>query len=62
MEDIKFRFQKLLEKVNPDDKKSRVEEIKKESEDPFFWQDHIRAGEMMKELSDLQKDLEEFEL
>ncbi len=62
MEDIKNRAEKLIAKIKPDDKQKRIEELQKESENPEFWQDHQTAGEKMKELSSLQKEVEEIEL
>ncbi|MBI5045057.1 MAG: peptide chain release factor 2 [Candidatus Levybacteria bacterium] len=62
MDDIKQRVQKLVDKVNIDQKKKRIHDLQKESEDSHFWQDHQTAGEKMKELSSLQKEIEEIEL
>lgn len=62
MDDIKDRSQKLLEKIDVGQKKKRILELQKESEIPTFWQDHKTAGEKMKELSNLQKEVEELEL
>lgn len=62
MDDIKDRSQKLLEKIDLGQKKTRILELQKESEDPVFWQDHKAAGVKMKELSTLQKEIEELEL
>lgn len=62
MEDIVERVNKLGLKINLSEKKRRIEELKKESERPEFWQDHQAAAQKMKELSALQKEVEEFEL
>lgn len=62
MEDIQQRAQKLLEKVNMQQKKEQITRIQLESNDGNFWQDHKQASEKMKELSDLQKEVEELEL
>ncbi len=62
MEDIAERVKKLGLKMNLSEKKKRIEELQKESERPEFWQDHQAAAQKMKELSDLQKEVEEFEL
>lgn len=62
MEDIVERVNKLGLKINLSEKKRRIEELKKESERPEFWQDHQTAAQKMKELSALQKEVEEFEL
>ena len=62
MEEIKTRVQKIIEKINPDEKRKRIRELEAESTHADFWQDHQVAASKMKELSDLQKDVEEAEL
>ena len=62
MDDIKNRVEKLLEVIDLEPKKKRILEIQKESEDANFWQDHVMASGKMKELSGLQKEVEEMEL
>lgn len=62
MEDIKERVEKLIKKVNIEEKHNRIGLLQKETVDPNFWQDHKTAAEKMKELSALQKEVEEFEL
>lgn len=62
MENVTDRVQKLLDKVDLNQKKQRILSLQKESEEPSFWQDHQTAGEKMKELSSLQKEVEELEL
>lgn len=62
MDAIRTRTAKLLEKINPDGKQKRIRELETESMQPAFWQDHQTAAGKMKELSDLQKEVEEFEL
>ncbi len=61
MEDIKLRTEKLLEKLNLTEKKKIIRLIEAESMQPNFWQDHQGAAKKMKELSDLQKEVEEAE-
>lgn len=62
MEDLKQRVNKLLEKVQIDEKRKSVRAIEAESSQPDFWQDHQTASQKMKALSDLQKEIEELEL
>jgi peptide chain release factor 2 len=59
MEDIKNRIQKLVEKLEIETKKKKILELQDESAQSDFWQDHTSAGEKMKELSALQKEVEE---
>lgn len=62
MENLKERIQKLVEKVQVDEKKKRIRELEAESTHADFWLDHQQAGKKMKELSTLQKEVEEIEL
>jgi peptide chain release factor 2 len=62
MNDVKERVQKLVDKVQVDEKKKRIRELEAESMHSDFWQDHQNAAAKMKELSDLQKEVEEIEL
>lgn len=62
MDELKARLNKLLEKVNPEEKKQKIRLIEAESTHPSFWQDHKGAAEKMKELADLQKEVEEIEM
>lgn len=62
MDEIKNRIQKLVEKLEIETKKKKILELQDESVQSDFWQDHTSAGEKMKELSALQKEVEEVEL
>lgn len=62
MEDLATRINNTVEKLNLDEKRKRIRLLTVESERPSFWQDHQRAGEKMKEISSLQKEIEEVEL
>ncbi|HSA83562.1 MAG TPA: peptide chain release factor 2 [Patescibacteria group bacterium] len=62
MEDLKTRILKLVATVGVDEKRKRIRELEAESTHGDFWQDHQTAAKKMKELSDLQKEVEEIEL
>lgn len=62
MEDVKIRAQKLIEKIGVEEHRKRIRELEAESMKPDFWNDHQTAAKKMKELSDLQKQVEEAEL
>lgn len=62
MDNIKDRVQKLTEKINADEKHKKIRELEAESMKADFWNDHQTAAKKMKELSDLQKEVEDIEL
>jgi len=62
MENLKNRVQKLVERVNIDEKRKKIRELEAESVHADFWKDHQQAAQKMKELSGLQKEIEEIEL
>lgn len=59
MPDLKQRVEKIIEKLDIDEKSKKVRELEVESASPSFWQDHELAGKKMKELSALQKEIED---
>lgn len=61
MNDLKERLNKLLEKLNIEEKRKKIREIEAETLNPSFWQNHQKASGKMKELSNLQKEIEEVE-
>ena len=61
MEELKERMNKLLERINPEKKRRKIRELEAEAASPSFWQDHQRAADKMKQMSGLQKELEDIE-
>lgn len=61
MEELKERVTKFFEKIDLIGKKKEIRALEVESMDASFWQDHKTAGQKMKLLSDLQKEVEELE-
>jgi len=62
MNELKQRYEKLLAKLDLEEKRKQIRLLEAESMKADFWQDHRAAGEKMKELSALQKEIEEMEL
>lgn len=62
MDDLKTRAEKIIEKLDLGSKKKRIRELEIESSSTNFWQDHITASQKMKELSGLQKEVEEADM
>ncbi len=62
MDALTERITKLVEKVDVAAKKKRVAQLESESMQADFWNDHKHAAETMKEMANLQKEIEEIEL
>ena len=62
MEDLTRRYENLVRKINPDEKRQQIHLIEVESSKPDFWNDHRGASMQMKKMSELQKEIEEIEL
>jgi peptide chain release factor 2 len=62
MEDLTQRVQKILERIDFEQKKQQVDILQNASMQPGFWDDPKVASEKMKELAKLQKEVEEMEL
>ncbi len=61
MEEIKDRAKKLIENFNIKDKQEKIDQISKESSNPDFWKDRDNASSKMKELANLQKEIQDIE-
>jgi len=59
MEEIKERVNKLSQKLNIEEKNKKIREIEAQASKPSFWQDQRLASSKMKELSNLQKEVNE---
>lgn len=57
MDDLLGRAQKIVEKVNLDDKKREARELETQAEKPEFWQDHQRAARKMQKLALIQEEI-----
>lgn len=62
MEELKQKVQELKEKLKIEEKRKKIREIEAASLKPDFWSDHLQAANLMKELSALQKEVEDLEL
>ncbi|HCM82731.1 MAG: Peptide chain release factor 2 [Candidatus Gottesmanbacteria bacterium GW2011_GWA2_44_17] len=61
-EDLITRAKTIIEKLNADQKRQTIRELERETLKPDFWQDHMQGARVMKQISGLQKEIEEAEM
>lgn len=59
--DIKKRIEALFDKLHIEEKRKQIREIETESANSLFWQNHKAAAGKMKELSSLQKEIDDIQ-
>ncbi len=57
MNEVEHKFKELLEKLKIDEKRKQVRELEVAASHPDLWKDWQKAQGVMKQLSDLQKEL-----
>ncbi len=60
--DLKQRLEEFSKRLRIEDKEKRVEFLEGLSQSPDFWKEGEKAGSLMKELSNLKKEIETVEL
>lgn len=61
MDQVKERAKKLIEKFDRQGKRDRIKNLEAEASNPSFWKDREAASAKMKNLAQLQKDLQKIE-
>ncbi len=61
MDKLREKVQKILEKMNIDEKRQEAREIEVAAEKPEFWQNNQAAGEKMRRLAKLQDEIKKLE-
>src|SRR3989344_451937 len=61
MEELEKRFNNLYQKIDPQGKKGKLDELEQKTSEPNFWQDAQKAGSIMKEISDLKNQIDQIE-
>ena len=60
MNNLQNELSRFFKEADVEEKKKRIDKIEKKMADPEFWQDRQQSTQLAKELSSLQKELEEF--
>lgn len=61
-EQLKTKYQSILNKANLPDKKDELKTLESQSYEPAFWREPKKAGETMKKITDLKKEVDDLEM
>lgn len=61
-QELEKKLKTLLSKVNLAQKKEELKSLEKQTYDPQFWQDQAKSAEVMKKISQLKKEIDDFEM
>jgi peptide chain release factor 2 len=61
MNNLNERLENLLSKLNLESKREKIKELENKASNPSFWKDPQGAAEEMKELANLQKEIQNLE-
>lgn len=59
---LEERYQVLLKKINLEELKKELKELEEQTYEPSFWQDHEKATEIMKKISQKKKTIDNLEM
>jgi peptide chain release factor 2 len=62
VEQLKTKYQAILSKANLREKKDELKTLEEQSYEASFWSDSKKAGETMKKITDLKKEIEDLEM
>ncbi len=62
IEQLKNKYQSILSKADLNSKKSELKTLEEQSYEASFWTDPKKAGEIMKKITDLKKEIEDLEM
>jgi len=61
MEELKKRLVQIKETIDFEEKKKILRDLEAQSSHPDFWKDNLKAQEVMREIADLKREIEEVE-
>ncbi|MEX2053865.1 MAG: peptide chain release factor 2 [Patescibacteria group bacterium] len=62
MEEFKKRLKQIKDRIDFEEKRKIIRDLEAQSNHPDFWKDNLKAQEVMREISDLKKEIEEVEM
>ena len=62
IEQLKTKYKAILSKADLSGKKNELKTLGKQSYEASFWKDSKKAGETMKKIAELKKEIEDLEM
>ena len=60
-EELQNRFNDIVNKIDVAEKKKELELLEKQTYEESFWQDHLKASEVMKKITAIKKEIDDME-
>lgn len=61
-EELESRLSQIIENVNPKAKREEIKHLEARTYEHDFWEDHEQAGEVMKRINSMKKDIDDVEI
>ena len=61
-EDLQQKLEQIINRVKPESKKEELKHLEARTYDADFWTDHETAGEVMKRINEMKKEIEDLEM
>lgn len=62
IEDLQKRMESILTAIKPEEKKEMLKKLEAKTYDQAFWSDHQKSSEVLKEISDIKKQIDDIEM
>jgi len=59
---LQQKFKEIQAKLNPSEKKGELQSLEARTYEQNFWEDHEAAGEVMKRIAEIKKDIDDLEM
>ncbi|MDP4010910.1 MAG: PCRF domain-containing protein, partial [Candidatus Roizmanbacteria bacterium] len=59
---LQQKFGEIKAQINPSEKKSEIQSLEARTYEQNFWDDHEAAGEIMKRVADMKKEIDDLEM
>jgi len=61
-QELQEKFEQIKQKINPEGKKAELQNLEARTYDANFWENHEEAGDVMKRINQMKKEIEDVEM